>query len=69
MKTTWRQKFSEKEKREIGLIVPAKYKATTKDKRFANILREELEEKKKILNIDRVDGEFKKFPDKKNKKE
>ena len=54
-------------KREISLAVPAKYKATTKDKRFANILRENLEEKKKILNIDIVEGEFKKFPDEQNK--
>ena len=58
-----------KRKREIGLVVPAKYKAAAKDKRFANILQEKLEEKKKILNIDIVDGECKKFPDKKNKKE
>ena len=58
-----------KRKREIGLILPAKYKATTKDIRFAKILREKLEEKKKILNIDIVeDVEFKKFPDKKTKK-
>ena len=34
-----------KRKKEIGLVVPAKYEATTKDKRFANILREKLEEK------------------------
>ena len=46
-----------KRKREIGLVVPAKYKATAKDKRFANILREKLEEKKRILNIDILDSE------------
>ena len=41
-----------KRKREFSLVVPAKYKAKTKDRRFANILREKLEEKKKIHNID-----------------
>jgi len=46
MKTTWRQKFSEKE-REIVLFVPAKYEATTKAKRFANILREKLKEERR----------------------
>ena len=54
--------------RKISLVVPAKYKATTKDKRFANILREKLEEKKKICSNDTVHSEFKKFPNKKSKK-
>ena len=40
-----------------------------KQKRFTNILRVKLEEKRKILKIDIVDGDFKKFPDKRNKKE
>ena len=34
-----------KAKRDIGMVIPAKYKATTKDKRFASIMRENLEEK------------------------
>ena len=45
-----------------------KYKAATKGKQFAKIFGEKLE-KKKMLNIDILDGKFKKFPDKKNKKE
>ena len=36
-----------KRKREVGLIVPAKYVALTKNKTFANILFNKLQEKKK----------------------
>ena len=39
-----------------------------KDKRFAKILGEKLEDKK-ILDIDIVDGAFKKFPGKKSNEE
>ena len=35
-----------KRKREVGLVVPAKYVALTKDRRFANVLYEKLKEKK-----------------------
>ena len=36
-----------KRKREVGLVVPAKYVALTKNKTFANILLEKLTEKKR----------------------
>ena len=36
-----------KRKREVGLVVPAKYVALTKNKAFANILSEKLTEKKR----------------------
>ena len=36
-----------KRKREVGLVVPAKYVALTKSKTFTNVLQEKLEEKKK----------------------
>ena len=36
-----------KRKREVGLVVPAKYVAFSKSKTFANVLKEKLEEKKK----------------------
>ena len=35
-----------KRKREVGLVVPAKYIALTKDRRYANVLFEKLKEKK-----------------------
>ena len=38
---------SGKRKREVGLVVPAKYVALTKNKTFANILLEKLTEKKR----------------------
>ena len=34
-----------KRKRELGLVVPAKYTAFTKDKRLATVLQDELQEK------------------------
>lgn len=53
-----------KRKREIGLVVPAKYKATTDNKKFAEVLKKKLEEKRKIIKIDieTADTEIKKFP-------
>ena len=41
------QLLPEKRKREVGLVVQAKYVALTKSKTFANVLKEKLEEKKK----------------------
>ena len=35
-----------KRKSEVGLVVPAKYIALTKDRRYANVLFEKLKEKK-----------------------
>ena len=40
-----------KRKREIGLVVPAKYRATTPNKSHAKILTERLNAKKDILEI------------------
>ena len=40
-----------KRKREIGLVVPAKYTAMTNDRKFAEVLLQKLEEKKKIIDI------------------
>ena len=40
-----------KRKREVGLVVPAKYVALTKKKTFANILLEKLTEKKRKHSI------------------
>ena len=51
-----------KGKREIGLVVPAKYTAMTNDKKFAEILLEKLEEKKKIVDINIFDSLLKKLP-------
>ena len=36
-----------KRKREVGLVVPAKYATLTKNKTFANVLAGELQEKKR----------------------
>ena len=36
-----------KKKREVGLVVPAKYVALTKSKTFANVLLAKLQEKKR----------------------
>ena len=49
-------------KREIGLAVPAKYTAMTNDKKFAEVLLQQLEEKKKIIAITITERVFKKFP-------
>ena len=40
-----------KRKREIGLVVPTKYTAMTNDRKFAEVLLQKLEEKKKIIDI------------------
>lgn len=51
-----------KRKREIGLVVPAKYTATTNDRRFAEILKNKLEEKKEFIDITVIENALKKFP-------
>ena len=51
-----------KRKREIGFVVPAKYRATTNDKKFAEILERELLEKKEFIEIEIVENELKRFP-------
>lgn len=51
-----------KRKREIGLIVPAKFTATTKHKKFAEILLKNLEEKKELLEIHICKADIVKIP-------
>ena len=51
-----------KRKREIGLVVPAKYIATTNDRRFAEILKVKLEEKKEFIGINVFENDLKTFP-------
>ena len=58
-------KVSGKRKREVGLVVPAKFKALTKEYRLAKILDEQLQARKEkyihfeIVNVEKA---FKKFP-------
>ena len=49
-------------KREIGLVYPAKYCATTRSQRFAEILATKLQEKKEFILLQIVRNELKKFP-------
>ena len=51
-----------KRKREIGLVVPAKYTAITNDIKFAQVLMEKLEEKQKIIDITIHEAISKNFP-------
>jgi len=45
-----RAEVAGKRKREIGLVVPLKYIATTDDFKFAEVLLKNLNEKKKIVD-------------------
>ena len=49
-KNTLKAKVIAKRKREVGLVVPAKYHAETKSERISNILYKVLIEKKNTLN-------------------
>ena len=58
-------KVSGKRKREVGLVVPAKFKALTKEYRLAKILDEQLQARKEKythFEIVHVEKSFKKFP-------
>ena len=46
-----RAEVAGKRKREIGLVVPVKYIATTDDFKFAEVLLKNLNEKTKIVDI------------------
>ena len=53
---------SGKRKREIGLVVPAKFTAMTTRKKFAEILMEKLEQKKDIIDIEILENNIVKLP-------
>lgn len=57
--------FKYSSKREVGLVVPAKYIATTDDKRFDEILKNKLKEKKDFVDIEvieMIENDMKMFP-------
>ena len=51
-----------KRKREMGLVVPAKFVAITENKRFAETLREKIESKKNELELTVEQGCIVKMP-------
>ena len=57
-----RAEVAGKRKREIGLVVPVKYIATTDDFKFAEVLLKNLNEKKKIVDINVQTTYLKKCP-------
>ena len=53
---------SGKRKWEIGLVVPAKFTAMTRRKKFAEILMDKLEQKKDIIDIEILENNIVKLP-------